>query len=76
VLVADDHAGLREALAALLDDAGFEVVGQAADGADAVELAIELEPEVVLLDLRMPALNGLDATRLSRGRSRTSRSCC
>jgi DNA-binding NarL/FixJ family response regulator len=66
LLVADDHAGLREALVGLLDDAGFEVVGQAADGADAVALARELEPEVVVMDLRMPVLNGLDATRLIR----------
>jgi DNA-binding NarL/FixJ family response regulator len=64
LLVADDHAGLRQALVALLDDAGFEVVGQAVDGADAVALARELEPEVVVVDLRMPVLNGLDATRL------------
>ena len=63
VLVADDHAVLREALVELLVQAGFEVVGEAADGADAVALAKQLEPDVVLMDLRMPVLGGLDATR-------------
>jgi DNA-binding NarL/FixJ family response regulator len=66
LLIADDHAALRQALVDLLDDAGFQVLGEAADGADAVALAKRLEPDVVLLDLRMPVLNGLDAARLIR----------
>jgi DNA-binding NarL/FixJ family response regulator len=64
LLVVDDHDMLREALVELLVHAGFEVVGEAAEGADAVALAKQLEPEVVLMDLRMPVLGGLDATRL------------
>ena len=64
LLVVDDHDMLRTALVDLLGQAGFEVVGEAADGADAVALAKQLEPEVVLMDLRMPVLGGLDATRL------------
>jgi DNA-binding NarL/FixJ family response regulator len=64
LLVVDDHDMLREALVELLVQAGFEVVGEAADGVDAVALAKQLEPEVVLMDLRMPVLGGLDATRL------------
>jgi len=64
LLVVDDHDMLRKALVELLAQAGFEVVGEAADGADAVALAKQLEPEVVLMDLRMPVLGGLDATRL------------
>jgi DNA-binding NarL/FixJ family response regulator len=64
LLVVDDHHVLREALVGLLEQAGFEVVGQACDGADAVALAKQLAPEVVVMDLRMPVLGGLDATRL------------
>jgi DNA-binding NarL/FixJ family response regulator len=64
LLVVDDHDMLREALVDLLVQAGFEVVGEAADGADAVALAKQLEPDVILMDLRMPVLGGLDATRL------------
>ena len=64
LLVVDDHDMLRQALVELLTQAGFEVAGQAADGADAVALAKQLEPDVVLMDLRMPVLGGLDATRL------------
>jgi DNA-binding NarL/FixJ family response regulator len=66
VLVAEDHQALREALVELLDLLGFEVVGAAGDGVDAVALAKELGPDVVLMDLSMPVLNGLDATRLLR----------
>jgi DNA-binding NarL/FixJ family response regulator len=64
LLVVDDHPMLREALVELLVQAGFDVVGEAGDGADAVALAKQLEPDVVLMDLRMPVLGGLDATRL------------
>jgi len=66
VLVADDHAGVRAALAAVLDLIGLEVVGQATDGAEAVALAKALVPDLVVMDLSMPVLNGLDATRLLR----------
>jgi DNA-binding NarL/FixJ family response regulator len=66
VLVVDDHQMLREALVGLLELAGFEVVGAVADGADATVLATELEPDVVLMDLSMPVINGLDTTRLLR----------
>jgi two-component system invasion response regulator UvrY len=66
LLVVDDHPMLRAALVDLLVQAGFEVAGEAADGADAVALAKDLEPDVVLMDLRMPVLGGLDASRLIR----------
>jgi NarL family two-component system response regulator LiaR len=65
VLIADDHplmrAGLRERLARA--DTGIEVVGEASDGQEAYELAGRLHPDVVLLDIAMPGLNGIDATR-------------
>jgi DNA-binding NarL/FixJ family response regulator len=64
VLIADDHPLFREGLRALIADAAdTEVAGVAADGAEAVTLALAERPDVVLMDLRMPGLNGVDATR-------------
>ena len=62
VPLADDHTSLREALRDLLEETGFEIVGESGDGADAVAMASQLEPDIVVVDLRMPVLNGLDAT--------------
>jgi DNA-binding NarL/FixJ family response regulator len=63
-LIADDQAMVREAFAAVLDSQpGLLVVGQAADGADAVRQARHLQPDVVLMDVRMPVMDGLQATR-------------
>ena len=64
VLLADDHDRLRGALRDLLTESGFEVVGESGDGADAVALARLHQPDIVVIELRMPVLNGLDATRL------------
>jgi DNA-binding NarL/FixJ family response regulator len=61
ILIVDDHPLTREALAALLAQNGFEVLGQAADGETAVRQAGELGPDLILLDLSMPGMNGLDA---------------
>jgi DNA-binding NarL/FixJ family response regulator len=61
VLIVDDHPLTRDALASLLAQGGFEVVGEAGDGAEAIELAARLQPELVLLDLSMPGLDGLSA---------------
>jgi DNA-binding NarL/FixJ family response regulator len=67
VLVVDDQALFREALVALLAvQPGIEVVGEAANGRDAVEAAGRLRPDVVLMDLRMPVLDGVGATRQLR----------
>jgi len=67
VLLADDHAVVRDGLKALLQQtAGISVVGAVADGREAVQQAQELKPDVVVMDLAMPALNGIDAARLLR----------
>jgi DNA-binding NarL/FixJ family response regulator len=63
ILVADDHALVRDGVASLLAAWGHEVVGQAADGAAAVALVDDLQPDLVLMDVRMPAMTGLEATR-------------
>lgn len=63
VLLADDHPVVRGGLAAVLgDEADIEIVGQAADGAEAVRLATTERPDVVLMDLRMPGMDGVAAT--------------
>jgi DNA-binding NarL/FixJ family response regulator len=63
ILLADDHALFRDGVASLLASWGHEVVGQVADGDAAVHAALELRPDVVLMDVAMPAGGGLDATR-------------
>ena len=68
VLVVDDEALLRTAFTALIEaEDDLRVVGEAADGKRAVELAARLAPDVVLMDVRMPVLDGIEATRLITG---------
>lgn len=69
VLLADDHTMLREALRRSLEAEGLIVVGEAADGEEAVRLSEQLEPDVVLMDVSMPVLDGVEATRQLRERS-------
>jgi DNA-binding NarL/FixJ family response regulator len=64
VVVADDHALFRDGLVSLLEARGVEIVGEAENGAEAVEMARQLHPDAVLMDLAMPVMGGLDATRL------------
>ena len=64
VLLADDHALFRAGIAGLLHAWGHDVVGQAANGIDALEQARRLRPDLVLMDIAMPKCNGLEATRL------------
>jgi two-component system nitrate/nitrite response regulator NarL len=61
ILIVDDHPITRDALAALLGQHGFSVVGEAAEGEEAIELTRRLRPQIVLLDLSMPGLGGLEA---------------
>ena len=63
ILVADDHQILREGLVTLLEKAGMTVVGEAGDGRTALRLAKELKPDMVIIDIAMPELNGIEATR-------------
>jgi DNA-binding NarL/FixJ family response regulator len=67
VLLADDHQIVRQSLRALLEAQGFTVVGEVSNGREAVRLAETLRPEVSVLDLAMPQLNGLDAARAILG---------
>jgi DNA-binding NarL/FixJ family response regulator len=66
ILIVDDHPLTRDALAGLLAQNGFDVVGQASGGEEAIRLARELQPDLVLLDLSMPEMDGLTALPLVR----------
>lgn len=70
VLLADDHTIVRKGLRSLLDnEPGIEVVGEADDGREAVQQVEDLQPDIVVMDIAMPSLNGLEATRLIKQRS-------
>jgi DNA-binding NarL/FixJ family response regulator len=69
VLLADDHPIFREGLRALLEDAGCTVVAQAGNGREAVDLVAKFEPDVAVLDLSMPLVNGIDAGRAIAARA-------
>lgn len=67
-LLADDHAVVRYGMRALLELSGVQVVGEAADGREAIRLAEEYQPDVAILDVAMPGLNGIDAASALRER--------
>ncbi|MDQ1508017.1 MAG: two-component system, NarL family, response regulator DegU [Actinomycetota bacterium] len=66
LLLVDDHKLLRQGLRRAVEEAGFDVVGEAGDGEEAVRLAIELQPDLVLMDVTMPVMDGIEATRRLR----------
>ena len=64
ILLAEDHVVVRESIRQLLErEAGFEVIGEASDGEEAVDMARRLKPDVVIMDISMPNLSGIEATR-------------
>ena len=67
LLLADDHRMLREGLRRSMEEVGFDVVGEASDGEEAVRLAADLNPDVVLMDVTMPEVDGVEATRRLHG---------
>jgi DNA-binding NarL/FixJ family response regulator len=73
LVVADDHPFYRRGLVQILKDAGFEVIAEAANGQDAIRTVEETAPDVVVMDLNMPGLSGLDATRRLTERIPSSR---
>jgi len=70
LLLADDHTMLREGLRRSMEGEGFDVVGEASDGDEAVRMAEDLRPDVVLMDVSMPVMDGIEATRLLKERVR------
>src|SRR5215208_1789317 len=72
ILVVDDHAPYRASARALLEAEGYDVIGEAADGASALAEVERLHPEIVLLDVQLPDIDGFEvAARLARGNSRS-----
>src|ERR687893_1032290 len=67
IMITDDHALVRDGLRSMLgDEPGLEVVGEAANGQEALELCRSLEPDLVLMDVRMPEMDGLEATHATK----------
>lgn len=73
ILLADDHAIVRDGLKSVLARAGFEIAAEAADGREAVNLTCKLRPDAAVLDVSMPSLNGIDAAREIRSACPTTR---
>jgi response regulator NasT len=71
ILIAEDETLIRLDLRALLQERGWDVCGEARDGREAVRLAGDLEPDVTLMDVKMPLVDGIEATRLIQSKRRT-----
>jgi len=69
ILLADDHQIVRQGLRTLLEREGYEIVAEASNGPEAIQLARDTRPDIVVLDLAMPLMNGLDAAREIRKNS-------
>jgi DNA-binding NarL/FixJ family response regulator len=67
ILIVDDHPSFRASVRALLEAEGYEVVGEAVDGQSAVEIALALRPDVVLLDVQLPDIDGFEVAGRLRG---------
>lgn len=67
ILIVDDHEAVRKGIRSLLSATHYQILGEAADGEEAIEKAVHLKPHVILMDVSMPRLNGLDATRRIAG---------
>lgn len=63
IVLADDHQIVREGLRALLQELDFQVIGEAADGLEAIKMVNELKPDILMVDLMMGSMNGLEVTR-------------
>lgn len=65
ILIVDDHQAMRETLKTLLaEDPGIEIAGEAANGKEAIEMAKEIKPDMIIMDIAMPVMNGIDATKI------------
>ena len=76
ILLADDHTLVRQGFKRISSHPDWSVVAEASDGSEAMRLALEIQPDVAILDLAMPLMNGIDAPRRSSGGRRRSTCSC